>query len=48
MLAASAVIAAVTKLTVPGAWYIVLGGLAGVLVAVLLHAEEEEEAKATP
>ena len=47
VLAASAVIAAVAKLTVPGAWYIVLGGLAGVLVAVLLHAEEEEEVKAT-
>ncbi|WP_119392556.1 AzlC family ABC transporter permease [Taklimakanibacter lacteus] len=46
VLAASAVIAAVAKLTIPGAWYIVLGGLAGVLVAVLLHAEEEE-AKAT-
>lgn len=43
VLAASAVVAAVAKLTVPGAWYIVLGGLAGVLVAVLLHAEQEEE-----
>jgi 4-azaleucine resistance transporter AzlC len=47
VLAASAVVAAAAKLTVPGAWYIVLGGLAGVLVAVLLHAEtEEEEAEA--
>lgn len=46
VLAASAVAAAVAKLTIPGAWYIVLGGLAGVAVAVLLHAEEE--AKATP
>jgi 4-azaleucine resistance transporter AzlC len=47
VLAASAVVAAVAKLTIPGAWYIMLGGLAGVLVAVLLHAEtEEEEAEA--
>jgi 4-azaleucine resistance transporter AzlC len=43
VLAASAVVAAIAKVTVPGAWYIVLGGLAGVLVAVLLHAEQEEE-----
>lgn len=49
VLAASAVVAAIAKLTIPGAWYIVLGGLAGVLVAVLLHAEREEEAaEATP
>jgi len=49
VLAASAVVAAIVKLTIPGAWYIVLGGLAGVLVAVLLHAEREEEAaEATP
>ncbi|QIG51932.1 AzlC family ABC transporter permease [Nordella sp. HKS 07] len=46
VLAASAVAAALAKLTIPGAWYIVLGGLAGVAVAVLLHAEEEE-ARAT-
>jgi 4-azaleucine resistance transporter AzlC len=46
VLAASAVVAAVAKLTVPGAWYIVLGGLAGVPVAALLHTEEEEEAGA--
>lgn len=44
VLAASAVVAAVAKLTIAGAWYIILGGLAGVLVAVLLHAETEEEA----
>ncbi|MGE0237300.1 MAG: AzlC family ABC transporter permease [Parvibaculaceae bacterium] len=43
VLAASAVVAAVAKLTIPGAWYIVLGGLAGVVVAVLLHIEKEEE-----
>jgi predicted branched-subunit amino acid permease len=36
-------VAAIAKVTIPGAWYIVLGGLAGVLVAVLLHAEQEEE-----
>jgi 4-azaleucine resistance transporter AzlC len=43
VLAASAVVAAVAKLAIAGAWYIVLGGLAGVLVAVLLHVEKEEE-----
>jgi hypothetical protein len=37
-------VAAVAKLTVAGAWYIVLGGIAGVLVAAALHAEEEAEA----
>jgi predicted branched-subunit amino acid permease len=47
VLAASAAVAAVAKLVVPGAWYIVLGGLSGVAVAMLLHAEEEE-AKAAP
>jgi branched chain amino acid efflux pump len=44
VLGASAVVSAVAKVTISGAWYIVLGGLAGVLVAVLLHAEREEEA----
>lgn len=48
VLAASAVVAAVAKLTIPGAWFVVLGGLAGVLVAVALHIEEEEEAEVTP
>lgn len=47
VLAASAAAAAVAKLIIPGAWYIVLGGLSGVAVAMLLHAEEEE-AKAAP
>lgn len=47
VLAASAVVAAVAKLTIPGAWFVVLGGLAGVLVAVALHIEEEE-AEVTP
>jgi 4-azaleucine resistance transporter AzlC len=44
VLAASAVVAAVAKIAIPGPWYVVLGGLAGVLVAVLLHVEEEVEA----
>jgi branched chain amino acid efflux pump len=47
VLAASAAVAAMAKLIIPGAWYIVLGGLSGVAVAMLLHAEEEE-AKAAP
>lgn len=42
VLAASAAIAAVAKLTISGAWYIVLGGIAGVMVAAILHAEKEE------
>jgi len=41
VLAASGGVAGLSKLTIPGAWYIVLGGLAGVLVAVLLHTESE-------
>ena len=41
ILAVSAAVAAIAKLTIPGAWYIVLGGIAGVIVAALLHAEEE-------
>jgi 4-azaleucine resistance transporter AzlC len=44
VLAVSAVVAAVAKLYIEGAWYIVLGGLAGVIVAAVLHAEEEAEA----
>ncbi|MGE0007485.1 MAG: AzlC family ABC transporter permease [Parvibaculaceae bacterium] len=44
VLAASAAVAAAAKLAIPGAWFVVLGGLAGVLVAVLLHVEEEVEA----
>ncbi|EXI80111.1 MAG: Inner membrane protein YgaZ [Candidatus Accumulibacter appositus] len=42
VLATSAVSAALAKLAVPGAWYIVIGGVAGVIVAVILHREEEE------
>jgi predicted branched-subunit amino acid permease len=41
VLAASAAMAALVKLTVPGAWFIVAGGLAGALVAALLHREGE-------
>ena len=35
VLAASGLVAAVTKLLIPGAWYIALGGIAGVGVAAL-------------
>ncbi len=38
---ASAVVAVLAKTYLSGAWYIVLGGLAGVFVAALLHSEEE-------
>jgi predicted branched-subunit amino acid permease len=44
VLGASAIVAATAKLTIEGAWYIVLGGLAGVVVAAVLHVEEEAEA----
>jgi 4-azaleucine resistance transporter AzlC len=37
----SALVAALAHLYVPGRWYILLGGLAGVAVAALLHVEEE-------
>jgi 4-azaleucine resistance transporter AzlC len=40
VLGASAVAAAVAKLYVPGAWYIVVGGLAGVAVAAAIYREE--------
>ena len=40
VLAVSAVTAALVKFVVPGAWYIVAGGLAGVAVAALLHTKE--------
>jgi 4-azaleucine resistance transporter AzlC len=46
VLATSAAVAAVAKLAIGGAWFIVLGGIAGALVAALLHAEAEEEAPA--
>ena len=38
---ASAVVAVLAKTYLSGAWYIVLGGLAGVAVAALLHSEKE-------
>jgi 4-azaleucine resistance transporter AzlC len=41
VLAASAITAALMKLAVPGAWYIVAGGLAGVAVAAFFHPEGE-------
>ena len=41
VLAASAVSAALAKLALAGAWYIVIGGLAGVIVAAVLHSEQE-------
>ena len=44
VLAASGVAAAIAKLAIPGAWYIAIGGLAGVAVAYLL-AEEEGSAR---
>ena len=43
----SSPVAAVAKLTITGAWYIVLGGIAGIVVAAALHAEKEE-AEAMP
>ena len=36
----SAVVAVLAKTYLPGAWYIVLGGLAGVAVAAIMHREE--------
>lgn len=39
-----AIVAAAAKLMVPGAWYIVSGGIAGVVVAALLHVEKETDA----
>ncbi|MFN0192884.1 MAG: AzlC family ABC transporter permease [Aestuariivirga sp.] len=41
VLAVSAAVAALVKLTVPGAWFIVAGGLSGALIAALLHREGE-------
>ena len=40
ILGASAIAAALAKLYVPGAWYIVIGGITGVAVAALLYGEE--------
>ncbi|MDE2446605.1 MAG: AzlC family ABC transporter permease [Alphaproteobacteria bacterium] len=41
VIGASALVAVLTKSYIPGRWYILMGGLAGVLVAALLHTEEE-------
>ena len=41
VIGSSAVVAACAKIYVPGRWYILLGGLAGVAIAALLHVEEE-------
>ncbi len=41
VLGASAITAALAKLDVPGAWYIVIGGIAGIAAAAILHTEEE-------
>jgi 4-azaleucine resistance transporter AzlC len=41
VIAASAVTAVLAKTYLSGAWYIVFGGTVGVLVAALLHSEEE-------
>jgi 4-azaleucine resistance transporter AzlC len=42
VLGASAIAAALAKLYVPGAWYIVIGGMVGVMVASLLYTENSE------
>lgn len=44
VLAVASFAAALAKLWVPGAWYIVVGGVAGALVAALLHSEQEQPA----
>ena len=41
VIAASCLVAAAAKYYLPGAWYILFGGIAGVLVAALLHTEDE-------
>ena len=43
ILGASAIAAALAKLYVPGAWYIVIGGIAGVIVSALLYTEGEAQ-----
>lgn len=41
ILAVAALSACIAKYYLPGAWYILIGGMAGMLVAVLLHSERE-------
>jgi 4-azaleucine resistance transporter AzlC len=44
VLAVAAAVSALTKLVVPGAWYIAFGGMAGVAVAALLaHPEDDAD-----
>ena len=38
---ASAIVAVIAKHNLPGAWYMMLGGIAGVATAALLHTEEK-------
>ena len=38
----SAAVAVLAKIYLPGAWYIVLGGLAGVAVAAIMHREDAQ------
>jgi 4-azaleucine resistance transporter AzlC len=41
VLLASGAVSALVKLSVDGAWYIMAGALAGIIVAAILHAEDE-------
>jgi len=41
VIAASAIAAVLGKLNLPGPWFIMLGGITGVVVAVLVHEERE-------
>jgi len=43
VLAVAGVTAALTKLYVPGSWYVVAGGIAGALCAALMHRDEVRE-----
>jgi 4-azaleucine resistance transporter AzlC len=43
ILAASGGVAALSKLFIPGAWYIMLGGLAGVILAAAVHRSVESD-----
>ena len=40
VLGASAIAAVIAKTYVPGAWHIVIGGIAGVIAALTLHKED--------
>jgi 4-azaleucine resistance transporter AzlC len=44
ILAASAGAAVAAKLTIPGGWYIIIGGLAGMLIAVFTYKEHADAA----